>query len=71
MKSIYYQLSFRILIVIIFLIMIIITTFNIGKKFYYIKNTLQNSEKIYYKTEIAKWNFNVKISVEEEVFNYE
>ena len=70
MKSIYYQLSFRILIVIIFLIMII-TTFNIGKKFYYIKNTLQNSEKIYYKTEIAKWNFNVKISVEEEVFNYE
>ncbi len=64
---------FLIKIVIVFLlfVMIFISSFKLGKKFYFLKNTLQNNMKVNAKATIMRWNFNVKFIVGKEVFEIE
>lgn len=51
----------RIIILILIILLIVLTSFRTGQRFYEIKNTNLNSVNAKGNSDIAKWNFKVKI----------
>ncbi len=61
------ELYIKILILIILILMVIVTSFRTGRKFYLIMNTYFDNTTGEVKSNVAKWNFNVKIIIGNEV----
>lgn len=65
MKKVNFEFLIKILISIFFIILSIITIFNIGKKFFELKNTVVNNvQKVNISSQIAKLDFKVSIILE-------
>lgn len=56
----------KILILIILILLLIITSFNTGRKFYILKNTYFENSTGKINSIIARWNFNVRVTVNDE-----
>lgn len=72
MKRIKREIFIKLLISIIFIILSIITSFNIGKKFYELKNTIiNNNQKVNIKAIVLDWKLKFNFIVENEVIELE
>lgn len=72
MKRIKREILIKLLISIIFIILSIITSFNIGKKFYELKNTIiNNNQKVNIKAIVLDWKLKFNFIVENEVIELE
>ena len=56
-----FNLYVRIILIILLLIVCIITSFRTGQRYYDLKNTQLKDSNSQVETDIAKWNFKVKI----------
>ena len=72
MKKIEKEILIKIIISIVFIVLTIITSFNSGRKFYELKNTIMNNcQKAKINFELADFNFNVKFIIGDRVFEIE
>lgn len=72
MKKIEKEILIKIIISIVFIVLTIITSFNSGRKFYELKNTIMNNyQKTKIDFELADFNFNVKFIIGDRVFEIE
>lgn len=75
MKSIKYkdkndlkkELYIKLIILITLVLLIVITSFNTGRKFYLLKNTYIENSKGEINSGVARWNFNARIIIGNEV----
>ncbi len=70
-KNLKKELFIKILILIILIFLVVITTFKTGRKFYLLTNTYFENTKGFVNSKLARWNFNVKITVGNEVIDNE
>ena len=63
------ELLIKILILITLILLIIVTSFRTGQKFYLLKNTNFDDTVAEINSEVARWNFNVRIFYGNEVKN--
>lgn len=61
------ELYIKLLIFIILVLLIIITSFNTGRKFYILKNTYLENSKGEINSGVARWNFSARIITGNEV----
>ena len=61
------ELYIKIIILIILLILLFITSFNTGRKFYVLKNMYLEKNTGEVNSGIARWNFNAKIIIKNEL----
>lgn len=62
-KKINTELIIKGTIILLLICLTIITSFNAGKKFFLLKNTLVDNKKVEYECKVARWNFNTEIKV--------
>lgn len=60
------ELYIKLIILIVLIFLIIITSFNTGRKFYILKNTYFENSTGEIHSIIARWNFNVRIIMQNE-----
>lgn len=60
------ELYIKLIILIVLIFLIIITSFNTGRKFYILKDTYFENSTGEIHSIIARWNFNVRIIMENE-----
>lgn len=65
------ELTIKILILIILILLIAITGFRSGEKYYLLKNTHFGDSKANVESGVAKWNFNVRVRIGNEVKVFE
>ena len=65
------ELYIKILILIILILLVVITSFRTGRKFYLLTNTYFQNTKGFVDSKVARWNFNVKIKIGNEVIEDE
>lgn len=63
------ELYKRLIVLIILLLLVVITSFNTGRKFYLLKNTYFENSKGEIHSDVARWNFNARIIIGNEVEN--
>ena len=61
------ELYIKILILIILILLVVITSFRTGRRFYLLTNTYFQNTKGFVDSKVARWNFNVKIKIGNEV----
>lgn len=61
------ELYIKLLIFIILVLLVIITSFNTGRKFYVLKNTYLENCKGKINSSIARWNFSARVITGDEV----
>lgn len=69
-KDLKKELYVKVLVLIILIFLLIITSFNTGRKFYLLKNTYFDSTNGEVNSGIARWNFKAKVIIG-EVNTYE
>lgn len=60
------EVYIKLIIFIILILLLILTSFNTGRKFYILKNTYFNNTEGKVNSSVAKWYFNAKIIMEVE-----
>lgn len=72
MKDKKIEMLIKILVSIIFIVLTSITSFNVGKKFYELKNTfINNNKKVNIGLDVAEFDFKVNFMIEDEVIKIE
>lgn len=61
------ELYIKLLIFIILVLLVIITSFNTGRKFYILKNTYLENSKGEINSGVARWNFSARVITGSEV----
>lgn len=62
------KLLIRVIILIILLLLIFITSFRAGSKLYTVEESVRSMLQVKASTKKARWNFNARIIVRNEVF---
>lgn len=66
-KTLKKELYIKLVILIILILLVIITSFNTGRKFYLLKNTYLENSKGEINSGVARWNFNARVIIGNEV----
>lgn len=65
------EIYIKVLIIVLLVLLIVITSFRTGRKFYLLTSTYFDETKGKVSSSIAKWKFEVKIRIGDEVLNNE